>query len=124
MDRNPRSRVDVQGGGSSAGITQLQSHIVNIADSSRELQGNELAMGFVDHKIAFDIIAIIVNPKNPVRNLNSAQIKAIFTGKVNNWKTLGGFDKEIVVVVRDQASGTREVFDQKAACLLADAGSA
>jgi phosphate transport system substrate-binding protein len=114
MDRNPRSRVDVQGGGSSAGVTQLQSHIVNIADSSRELQGNELAMGFVDHKIAFDIIAIIVNPKNPVRNLNSAQIKAIFTGKVNNWKTLGGFDKGIVVVVRDQASGTREVFDQKA----------
>jgi phosphate transport system substrate-binding protein len=114
MDANPRARVDVQGGGSSAGITQLKSGIVQIANSSRELKGEENGWGMVDHKIAFDIIAIIVNPSLKIRNLTSAQVKAIFTGKVRNWKAVGGPDKEIVVVVRDQASGTREVFDQKA----------
>jgi phosphate transport system substrate-binding protein len=114
MEANPRARVDVQGGGSSVGITQLKSGVVDIADSSRELKGEENGWGMVDHKVAFDIIAIIVNPKLNVRNLTSAQVKAIFTGKVRNWKAVGGPDKEIVVVVRDQASGTREVFDQKA----------
>lgn len=114
MDVNPRARVDVQGGGSSAGITQLKSGIVQIANSSRELKGDEAGGGLVDHKIAFDIIAVIVNPSVLIRNLTSAQVKAIFTGKVQNWKPLGGPDKEIVVVVRDLASGTREVFDEKA----------
>jgi phosphate transport system substrate-binding protein len=113
-DANPRARVDVQGGGSSVGITQLNDGIVDIADSSRELQGEELKWDLVDNRIAFDIIAIVVNPGVTVRNLSSAQVKAIFTGRVKNWKSLGGPDKQIVVVVRDQASGTREVFDQKA----------
>lgn len=114
MDVNPRARVDVQGGGSSAGITQLKSGIVQIANSSRELKGDEAGGGLVDHKIAFDIIAIIVNPSMRIRNLTGEQAKSIFTGRVKNWKALGGPDKEIVVVVRDQASGTREMFDQKA----------
>ncbi len=114
MEANPRARVDVQGGGSSVGVTQLKSGVVNIADSSRELKGEENGWGMVDHKVAFDIIAIIVNPSLNIRNLTSAQVKAVFTGEVRNWKAVGGPDKEIVVVVRDQASGTREVFDQKA----------
>ena len=114
MDANPRTKVDVQGGGSSTGITQLKSGIVNIANSSRELKGDETGWGLVDHRIAFDIIAIIVNPDVPVRNLTSNRVKAVFTGKVRNWKALGGPDEEIVVVVRDQASGTREMFDEKA----------
>jgi phosphate transport system substrate-binding protein len=114
MDANPRTKVDVQGGGSSVGITQLKSGIVNIANSSRELKGDETGWGLVDHKIAFDIIAIIVNPNVPVRNLTSDQVKAVFTGEVRNWKALGGPDEEIIVVVRDQASGTREMFDEKA----------
>ena len=114
MDANPRTKVDVQGGGSSVGLTQLKSGIVNIANSSRELIGDETGWGLVDHRIAFDIIAIVANPNVPVRNLTSNRVKAIFTGKVRNWKTLGGPDEEIVVVVRDQASGTREIFDEKA----------
>lgn len=114
MDANPRTKVDVQGGGSSVGVTQLKSGIVNIANSSRELKGDETGWGLVDHKIAFDIIAIIVNPNVPARNLTGDQVKAVFTGEVRNWNTLGGPDEEIVVVVRDQASGTREMFDEKA----------
>jgi phosphate transport system substrate-binding protein len=112
-DANPAARVDVQGGGSSVGITQLIQGVVDIGNSSRELNPDE-AKGVVDHKIAFDVIALVVNPRMGVSDLSDAQVKAIFTGMIVNWKQVGGPDKEIVVVVRDQASGTREVFDKKA----------
>ena len=111
---NPGVRVDVQGGGSSVGVTQLIEGVVDVGMSSRGLNPDELGKGLVDHAIAFDIIAIVVNTSMPITNLSDTQIKAIFTGKVKNWKALGGPDKSIVVVVRDQASGTREIFDKKA----------
>ncbi len=114
MARYPGTNVEVQGGGSSAGITELKERVIDIADSSRDLQPGENPDGtLVDFKVAFDIIAIVVNPANEIRNLSREQAKAIFTGKITNWKQLGGMDKEIVVVIRDQASGTREVFDSK-----------
>lgn len=114
MDLNPGANIQVQGGGSSVGITQLKEGVVQVADSSRELQGDENNAGLVDHKIAFDIIAIVVNPSVRVDNLASDQVKGIFTGRIKNWKEVGGRDAPIVVVVRDIASGTREMFDQKA----------
>jgi len=113
-DANRGVRVDVQGGGSSVGINQLIQGIVDIGMSSRDLNPDEVGKGLVNHNIAFDIIAIVINPSMPVTNLSDAQITAIFTGKVKNWKELGGPDKQIVVVVRDQASGTREIFDKRA----------
>lgn len=112
MESTPEANVEVQGGGSSAGITQLKERVIDVANSSRDLGPDENDGTLVDHQIAFDVIAIIVNPRNRVRNLTSGQVKAIFTGAVTNWKEVGGEDREIVVVVRDQASGTREVFDQ------------
>lgn len=114
MALNPRANVEVQGGGSSVGIAQLAQRVVDIGDSSRELKGDENNGTLVDFKIAFDIIVIVVNPSNRIRTLSHEQVRDIFTGKVDNWKALGGPDKEIVCVVRDQASGTREVFDEKA----------
>ncbi|MFH1149840.1 MAG: phosphate ABC transporter substrate-binding protein [Actinomycetota bacterium] len=114
MALNPRANVEVQGGGSSVGVAQLMQKVVDVGNSSRELKGDENDGTLVDHRIAFDIIVIVVNPANPVDELSRDQVKAIFTGKVDNWKTVGGPDKEIVCVVRDQASGTREVFDEKA----------
>lgn len=113
-DANPSARVDVQGGGSSVGITQLGDGVVDVANSSRELTADELEAGLYDNKVAFDLISLVVNPRMPVDDLTAAQVRAVFTGEVTNWKALGGPDKEIVVVVRDQASGTREMFDQKA----------
>jgi len=112
-DMKKGAKVEVQGGGSSVGIQQLKQKIVQIANSSRELKPGENPGTFVDHKIAFDIIAIVVNPANPVKNLTAEQVKGIFTGRIKNWKEVGGPDKNIIVVVRDQASGTREIFDQK-----------
>lgn len=114
MDENPGANIQVQGGGSSVGISQLDEGIVQVAMSSRDLKGDENDGTLVDHKIAFDIIAIVVNPAVEVGNLTAEQVKGIFTGKIDNWKSINGHDAEIVVVVRDLASGTREMFDEKA----------
>ncbi len=104
----------VQGGGSSVGVAQLKQGIVSIACTSRELKPGEDDGTFVDFKIALDIIAIVVHPGNPVDDLSKDQVRGIFTGAVTNWSEVGGEDKPIVVVVRDQASGTRQMFDEKA----------
>lgn len=113
-ENNPAARVDIQGGGSSVGIAQLEQGVVDLANSSRDLNPGEGGGKLTDHKVAFDVIVIVVNPSMPVGDLSSSQVKAIFTGEIMNWKEVGGPDKEIVVVVRDQASGTREMFDKKA----------
>ncbi len=119
-EANPDVRVDVQGGGSSAGITQLRSGIVDIANSSRDLGENELSEGFVGHNIAFDIIQVVVNPANPVSNLSPEQLRRIYTGEIRNWRAVGGRNEEIVLIVRDHASGTREVFDEEGLGSTAD----
>ncbi|MHB8895470.1 MAG: phosphate ABC transporter substrate-binding protein [Candidatus Geothermincolia bacterium] len=113
-DKYPAARIDIQGGGSSVGITQLEQGVVDLGNSSRDLNPGEGGGKLVDFKVAFDVITLVVNPSMPIDNLSDAQVRAIFTGKVTNWKAMGGPDKEIVVVVRDQASGTREMFDKKA----------
>jgi len=117
---NPAAKVEIQGGGSSVGIAQLEQGVVDLVNSSRDLNPGEGGGRLVDFKVAFDVIALVVNPANPVRNLTGEQVRAIFTGGFTNWKDVGGPDREIVVVVRDQASGTREMFDRKALGATAD----
>jgi phosphate transport system substrate-binding protein len=114
MKDNPSANVTVQGGGSSVGITQVSEGTVNIGDSSRGLKDEEKNLGLVDHKIAFDVIVLIVNPGVSVDNLTGDQVKGIFTGSITNWSQTGGTDGTITVVTRDSASGTREMFDEKA----------
>ena len=114
MDENPEVTVNVQGGGSSVGISNVAEGVVDIGNSSRDLKDEEKDKGLVDHKIALDVIAVIVHKEVPVDDLSKEQVFNIFTGKVKNWKEVGGPDKPIVVVVRDEASGTREMFDEKA----------
>ena len=115
MEENPGAIVEVQGGGSSVGITQVKEGVVDIGMSSRDVKSEENPDGsLVPTRIALDIIDIIVNPKVAVDNLTTEQVKDIFTGKITNWKDVGGADVPIVVVVRDKASGTREMFDEKA----------
>jgi phosphate transport system substrate-binding protein len=114
MQQNPGERVLVLGGGSSVGVAQLKEGIVDIACTSRDLKPGEDDGTFVDYKIALDIIDLVVNPKNKVEDLDKDQVKGIFTGTITNWAEVGGEDAPIVVVVRDQASGTRQMFDEKA----------
>ncbi len=114
MAAYPGSTVLVQGGGSSVGIAQLNEGIMDIANSSRELKESEDRGDLVDHKVALDVIALIVHPDVGVESLTREQVRDIFTGKIVNWKDLGGADGTIVVVMRDRSSGTREMFDKVA----------
>jgi phosphate transport system substrate-binding protein len=108
--KHPNLRVLVAGVGSSAGIESVSNGTSDIGTSSRDLKPEEASLGLVDTPIAYDAIAVIVNPANPVTGLTKAQIAAIFEGKVSNWKDVGGPDMPIGLVNRDEASGTREAF--------------
>lgn len=106
----PEVSVEVQGGGSSVGVKSAIDKIVDIGMSSRELKEDEKAAGLKEYVIAKDGIAVVVNPANSVEDLDMDQIKKIFTGEITNWKEVGGVDKPIVVVTREEGSGTRGAF--------------
>lgn len=111
-ENNPDIRIDVAGGGSSAGIKAAQDKTANIGTSSRELKTEEKADGLTETIIARDGIAIVVHPSNTLSALNLEQIKKIYTGEITNWKEVGGKDARITVVNRDEASGTRGAFQE------------
>jgi phosphate transport system substrate-binding protein len=113
MAKNTKATITVQGGGSGVGINNVSKGVSDIGNSSRDLKDEEKSLGLVDHLIAMDIIVSIVNTGVTVDNLTSAQMKDIFLGKTTNWSQVGGADAPIVVVIRDEASGTREMFDEK-----------
>lgn len=107
---HPGVKVLVSGVGSSAGIESVTKGTADIGTSSRDLKGGELKAGLVDTAIAYDAIAVVVNPDNPVRGLTTTQTRDIFTGKIKNWRVVGGPDEQILLVNRDAASGTRDAF--------------
>ncbi|MTI55461.1 phosphate ABC transporter substrate-binding protein [Geosporobacter ferrireducens] len=109
-EKYPEVSVEVQGGGSSVGVKSAIDKIVDIGASSRELKEDEKAVGLKEYVIAKDGIAVAVNPSNSVEDLTMEQIKKIFTGEITNWKEIGGADKPIVVVTREEGSGTRGAF--------------
>ena len=104
--------VLVSGLGSSAGIEAVSAGTAQIGTSSRDLKPVESALGLVDTPIAYDGIAVIVSPVNPVSNLTTKQLQDVFSGKITNWKQVGGEDRSIDLVNRDEASGTREAFSK------------
>jgi len=110
MEKRPGIGVDVQGGGSSAGIQACKSGACQIGMSSRELKGDERDL--VEIIVARDGLAIIVHPTNPVRGAKVPEIKQIFAGDLRNWKYLGGPDRSITVVTREEGSGTRGAFQE------------
>jgi phosphate transport system substrate-binding protein len=110
MSLHPEYHIYVQGGGSTAGIEAALSHAANIGMSSRNLQAEETKLYAVT--IAKDAIAVVVNPKNPIEDLPLDQIRSIFSGKIGNWKDLGGPLHPIVLVTREEGSGTRESFQK------------
>ncbi len=116
MQQYPKVSIEVQGGGSSVGIKSAIQGIVDIGTSSRELTEDEAkqlsSKGWQEIKIAEDGIAVIVHKSNPVSNLTIDQIRDIFSGKIKNWKEVGGKDAKIVVVTREEGSGTRGAFEE------------
>jgi len=120
MNARPDVTISVQGGGSGVGVASLIDGTCDIADASRAMKDDEIkkavAKGVkpVAHVVAMDGIAVILHPSNKINNLTIEQIKGIYTGKISNWKQVGGEDKKIVVLSRDSASGTFEAFSNLA----------
>lgn len=97
--------------GSGSGITAVAEGRCDIGLSSRDLKDEEVAKGLEGTVIAYDGIAIIVNPENAVDDLTIEEIAKIYTGEITNWKELGGQDAEIVRIGREAGSGTRDGFE-------------
>ena len=108
--------------GSGSGIQAVSEGRCDIGLSSRALKDDEKASGLVETVVALDGIAIVVNPENPVSDLDIDTIAKIYTGEITNWKDVGGNDAEIVLIGREAGSGTRDGFesitDTKDACKL------
>ncbi len=110
MSMHAETHVYVQGGGSTAGIEAAISGAANIGMSSRNLIDAEKRLYAVT--IAKDAIAVIIHPSNPINDLPLDKIRRVFSGKIANWKELGGSDHPIDIVTREEGSGTRESFQK------------
>lgn len=106
----PESKIDIQGGGSSAGITAAQSGTAHIGMSSRKLKENEKELWNIE--IARDGLAVIIHPSNPVQNLTLEHVRGIYTGNIINWNEVGGENAKIHLIAREEGSGTRGAFEE------------
>jgi len=118
MEENPKEFVAVTGGGSGTGLSSLISGTCDIAMSSRNIKEKEISLARqkgvdpYEIKVALDGLAVVVNPKNPVSKLTMEQLAQIFTGRISNWKEVGGDDKKIVILSREVNSGTHVYFKE------------
>ena len=111
MASNNGVTVNYNPTGSGSGITAVQEGTCDIGLSSRALKDDEKAAGLKETILAYDGIAIIVHPDNPVSDLTLEQIAKLYTGEITNWKDVGGKDAEVVLIGREAASGTRDGFE-------------
>ncbi|NLP06191.1 phosphate ABC transporter substrate-binding protein [Candidatus Fermentibacteria bacterium] len=111
---NPGVIITVSGGGSSVGVTSAGNGLCDVGMASREIKESERQEfpSMAIHVIARDGIAIVTNPGVGVTNLSKSQVRDIFTGDITNWSEVGGPDQDIVVVSREEGSGTRAAFEE------------
>jgi phosphate transport system substrate-binding protein len=118
MNQNSGIDISVTGGGSGTGIAALLNGTTDICAASREIKPKELELAQqkniipLDHIVAMDGIAVVVNPNNPVDSLTLEQLKKIFTGAYTNWNQVGGPDQSIIVLSRESSSGTYVFFQE------------
>lgn len=114
--QHPEVNFSVTGGGSGTGIASLQNQTADIANASRAIKEDEIeamqsqGVNPIEFVVARDAIAVIVNPQNPLNELTLQQVSDIFSGKINNWRELGGEDRPIVRLSRETNSGTHVYF--------------
>jgi len=118
MKKNQGSAITVTGGGSGVGLSAIISGTTDIAQASRKMKMDEkvkmqeAGKAFKEVIIAYDALAVVVNQANPVSQLTREQLEGIFTGKITNWKEVGGEDMKIVTYSRETSSGTYEFFKE------------
>ncbi|HEC34832.1 MAG TPA: phosphate ABC transporter substrate-binding protein [Chloroflexi bacterium] len=112
--QHPEVEITVQGGGSSVGVKSAAEGTVDVGAASREIKDSEMQEfpDLVVHTIARDGIAIVAHPDVAVDGLTKDEVKDIFAGEITNWSEVGGPDKPIVVVSREEGSGTRAAFEE------------
>jgi phosphate transport system substrate-binding protein len=119
MKKNPGIVIQVSGGGSGTGIAALLNGATDICEASRDMKEKEYKLaeqkGIKPYRVsvALDGIAVFLNKKNKVKNLNFAQLKGIYTGAITNWKEVGGNDTRIIIYGRENNSGTYAFFKKK-----------
>ena len=119
MAKSPNVKIQVTGGGSGVGLAALQNQSTDIANASRKIKASEIANCLkvfgrrpTEYKVALDGLSVYVNTDNPVEELTIEQLRLIFTGKIKNWKELGGKDDKITLYSRENSSGTYEFFKE------------
>ena len=110
MIDHPEFVINVQGGGSTAGIQACLNKTIDIGMSSRQLKQEETVLNEI--LICYDGISVVVHPRNQVSALTLEQIRGIFSGRIRNWKELGWIDRKIDAVTREEGSGTRGSFEE------------
>lgn len=120
MMKNPEATIQVNGGGSGTGISALINRVADICQSSRPMKKRERELikqkygrDAIEIPVAKDGVVIYVHESNPISELTIAQMKAIYTGKIRNWKELGWEDRKIIVYGRENSSGTYEFFKKR-----------
>ena len=118
LKEHPSSEIVVTGGGTGVGLAALPENTTDIAMASRRIKFGEkmkfakIGLEVKEVVVAYDALAVVVNPSNPVDRLTREQLEAIFRGKITNWKEVGGPDRRIVVYSRETSSGTYEFFKE------------
>jgi phosphate transport system substrate-binding protein len=119
MAKNPEVKIQVSGGGSGVGFAALQNQTTDLADASRKIKAKEIescikAFGKrpTEYKVCLDGLSVYVSETNPIKELTVDQLEGIFTGKIKNWKEVGGNEAPITIYSRENSSGTYEFFKE------------